>query len=342
MEWDHEIDLSRRKFTSKLIVERAIARNWRICGFKTNPAVFLIYVPGRITPIKIFSASPSQMSYPASKIAKDKYITTQILHSNQLPTPKELLITDTIDIKTDISAYRPFLDENSPVVVKPIDASHGKGITVNVSTEEQLTTALHEALESSLNKTALIQEQIPGVDIRVVCINYTFVDAISRIPASVTGDGQHTLRQLIEITNTSDDRGENYKAKLNIIPLDKVQNYLGTEALATIPEAGKEVQVIGVSNVGMGGVRKNIKHDIPEFLKEIACKAAKILELPVCGVDFMVTHLPSIDDTLDSLDPRIIEVNECPMLTMYDDLNGDAQNEVIDTYLDYVASIDSK
>lgn len=336
MEWNEDIDLSKRKFTSRLIVERTIARGWKIAGFKTDPAIFLLYVPERKKPIKLFSASPSQMSFPASKIAKDKFITNQILASNDIPVPNELLVSSN---DTDITERaQEFLAQNGQIVVKPLDASHGHGITVNVTSNEALNVALEQAKENSSNSHIVIQEQVQGVDVRIVCIDYKFVDSISRIPATVKADGEHTIKELIEITNQSEDRGLNYATKLNVIPTDKALEFLGDEKFNSIPEADEEVQVIGVSNIGMGGVRYNIKNDIPEFMKEIAIKCAKELELPVCGVDFMIKRLPKTDDTFEDLDPSIIEVNECPMLTMYDDLHSPEQDAVIDKYLDFVAS----
>lgn len=335
MECNNDIDLSKRKMTSRLIVERVLARGWQIVGFKANPAIFLLHIPGRLKPIKIFSASPSQTSYPASKIAKDKYITNQILASYDIPVPKELLINsnDTLSIPQ----AEKFLSDNHQIVVKPLDASHGKGITVNITSNQELAIALSVAGDNSANYHILLQEQIHGVDIRVVCIGYGFVDAISRIPASVIGDGVHTIRELVEITNFSDDRGKNYSTKLNIIPIAKVEEFLGKEKINSIPRANEEAQVIGVSNVGMGGTRYNIKSDIPEFLKEIAIQCAKELEIPVCGVDFMVKRLPKRADVFNDLCPHVIEVNECASLTMYDDIHSPEQDALIDKYLDFVA-----
>jgi cyanophycin synthetase len=334
MEENEAIDLSKIKFTTRLVIERALARGWNVTNFKSNRAILLIGIPGRKDPIKVFSASPPQMSYPAAKIAKDKFITNRILSMYDLPVPEEILIDAKVDYTEDLPA---FLKKNKTVVIKPLDASHGKGITMNVDAVEKLEGAIAIAKEASARGLLLAQQQVEGIDIRVVCINYKAVDAISRIPASVEGDGQHTVEELIAITNDSDERGENYKARLNVIPLDKVIAYLGADKVKEVPGQGETVRVIGVSNIGMGGIRSNIWKDVPDFLKEQAETAARALELPVCGVDFMVKHLPQRDDAQDTLAPYIIEVNECPMLTMYDDLYSLEQSQVIDTYLDFLA-----
>jgi cyanophycin synthetase len=335
MEWNDAIDLSKRKFSSRLIVQRALTRGWQVCGFKSNLAIFLLYIPGRDKPVQIFSASPPQMSYPASKIAKDKYITNRILEHNDLPVPKEVLIN--INEVPGKALLQQILKVCGTVVVKPLDASHGKGITMGVTSAAQLEAALGTARQESIRGRVLVQQQIEGLDVRVVCIDYQFVDAISRQPASVIGDGKNTVAQLIDMTNNSPERGENYRAKLNYIPVDKARAFLGDKAMARVPAVGAKAQVIGVSNIGMGGVRKNVRDVIPKFLRDMAIQAAKTLELPVCGVDFMVKNPPVVSNGFEDLQPHIIEVNECPMLTMYEQLDSAEQHAVIDRYLDYVA-----
>lgn len=334
MEQDNKIDLKKRKFTSRLIVERALIRGWNITGFKSNPAIFRIVIPEKHKPIYIFSSSPPSMSYPASKIAKDKFITNSLLSEAGLPVPKELLINSTEEL--DKNLVTEFLNTHKKVVVKPLDASHGKGITINVKNLSQLKNAIKQAKLCSNKSLILVQEQVEGVDIRIVCINYKFVDSISRIPAQVIGDGKNTIKTLIDITNRHPDRGENYKSRLNYIPIKKAEAYLGTKRINYIPSPDEIVQVIGVSNVGMGGERRNIKNDTPQFLKDIAIKVAKKIELPVCGVDFMVKKMPCQLDKLQDLAPKIIEVNECPMLTMYNNLDSPEQHKIIDDYLDYL------
>ena len=332
MNWDSNIDLSKRKFTSRLIVEQALKRGWKVQGFESNPAIFLLHIPGRQDFIKIFSASPPQMSYAAVKVAKDKHITNEILAEEGLPVPKEILVNDAND-----SRLVKFLSECREVVVKPLDSSHGKGITVGIKSLDRLKASIDKARTVTDKTTVLVQQQVAGEDIRILTINYEFVDAITRKPASVVGDGENNIAQLIDITNQSPERGENYKTKLNIIPKVLALEFLGKDKILEIPEKGERVRVIGVANVGMGGERVNTRDSIPQFLKDLAVKVAKSLELPVCGVDFIVQKSPSRKDSIAQLNPSIIEVNECPMLTMYEDLASPEQARVIDKYLDLVA-----
>lgn len=336
MEWDTDIDLSRRKITSRLIVQRALARGWRVCGFRTNQAILLLYLPGRKSPLQIFSASPPQMSYPAVKIAQDKYITNQLLAAEGLPVPAELLV-DAENI--DKEAVAQFMDKHRTLVVKPLDSAHGKGVTVNIRSLAGLEQAIADACTHPTKGLIVVQEQVEGIDVRIVCIDYAFADAISRSPALVTGDGEHTVQWLIEHANAGGDRGQNYRGCLNVIPMDEAAKFLTDAGLARVPAAQEKVQVIGVANVGMGGERHNIRDRIPKSLQAQAIQAARTLELPVCGVDFIVRTLPEDSNAADDLEAKIIEVNNCPSLPMYEDLDSVSQIALVDRYLDYVAKV---
>ncbi len=335
MQHDNKIDLATRKYTSRLIVERALARGWHITGFETNGAIFLLHIPGRTKPVQIFSSSPPGITYPASKIAGDKYITNQILGNAGLPVPEDYVYS--LVGERDEKRLKAFLDKHKTIVVKPLDASHGKGVTVNIRTEQQLHAAIEEVRDLTDRDTLVIQQQVAGHDVRVLCIDYEYAGALSRIPASVIGDGTHNIRELIDITNSSHDRGLNYMARLNIIDTEKAEQYLGTEGMSEIPLDGTEVRVIGVANIGMGGERKIITGNVPQFMIDFATKAARLIELPVCAVDFMAEVEPYPGATQDDIKPYIIELNACPQLLIHEDPSSDEQKAFIDQYLDYIA-----
>lgn len=341
MEWDEKIDLQRRKITTRLIIERAQMRGWRVAGFETNNALLLLSPPKSNKYFKVFSASPPQTSFAATKMTQDKYITNQILNFEGIRVPDEMLFKYNLTDKYRVEA-NTFISKHSRVVLKPLDGSHGNGITTNVYNEQTLMSAIEEATQYTTKKTLALQQYIDGIDIRIVCIGYKFANAISRVPASVLGDGKHTVEELINTVNESDERGENYKTNLNVIPMEQVKRYLSKDELTHIPDNGKTVQVVGVSNTGMGGIRLNITSNIPPFLIEIAEKASRSLGVPVSGVDFLVKRLPKKEDSYAELEPYVIEVNNCPSLFMYEDPYCDEQNKLIDQYLDYVVSVDKK
>jgi cyanophycin synthetase len=337
VEKDGQIDLSKRKNTSRMVVTAALERGWQVTGFESDPAVFVLRIPGKSDPIKIYSASPPQTSYAAAKITDNKYIVNRLLKEQGLPVPEEIVLKySEINSPETKKLVESFMGVHPNVVVKPLDSAHGRGITLNVDSSSW-DAAAKKASDSSKDGYILVQEQIGGHDVRAVCIGYEYVDAITRVPASVIGDGIHDVGQLIRLANKSPERGENYMARLNVIPIQLAEDYLGKDGLARIPLPGEKVQVVGVSNTGMGGERKNIRDDIPDFLKEYAEKAAETLDLPVCGVDFLVAKEPTAASRIEELKPYIIEVNWCPGFVMYEDINDPGQKALINKYLDYLA-----
>src|SRR6185436_19851921 len=103
------------------------------------------------------------------KIAKDKYITNQLLSDAGLSVPAEILLS-TAQIKPeDIQNIEKFLKTHPKIVVKPLDSAHGKGITVNVRSIGEFKRAVDIAAEHSLRGRILAQEQIEGFDVRTVC-----------------------------------------------------------------------------------------------------------------------------------------------------------------------------
>lgn len=332
------IDLGSLKYTSRLIVEQLLARGWKVAHFVSAPSILFIQIPGRSELVRVFSASPSTTSYVASKIAKNKSLTSSLLVSAGLPVIPEMMYHKS-KIVANKEEIEMFLNEHRAVVVKPLDASHGYGVRTNLTAIDDVIEAAQRAVDHSQLKRVLIQKQYDGHDVRILCINYKFVNSITRLPARVFGDGKSTIEALILAENQSPIRGENYKAKLNIIDIEKARQYLGSKGIKRVPIKGEEVPVVGISNVGAGGERVNIAGQIPGWMKQKAEAAAEILQLPVCGVDFLVRSLPRLDSIEQQLEPVILEVNECPMMTMYDDLDSPQQQAVIDTFLDYLQTI---
>ncbi len=337
MQWNNDIDLSERQFTARLIIQRSLLRGWRVAGFDSNPAIIFIYPRPDSKPVKVFSALTPDTSYISAKIARDKHITSELLSQGGMAVPAELLLTEKITISDE--KLTDFIDKHTKIVVKPLDAAHGKGITMGVNSLTKLHKAIDYAASNSPSKKVLIQEELYGHDIRIVTLGYEFLESMSRIPPHVIGDGQHTIRELVEEINQHEDRGETYKSRLAKISLDKAEAFLEPGELDRIASADEEVQVIGISNIGTGGTRENTKKTVPEFLINMAITAAKIMELPVCGVDFIVAKKPLPTSTPEELQAKVIEVNSCPSLTHYEDLNSEDQLMAIDKYLDYIESI---
>ena len=200
--------------TSRLICMNSLERGWIVeTPYLTSPHLFIDRGDGR--KLHVFSATPPTVSYASAHLVNDKYATSVLLADAgivQLPT----MLLDESLLHEDTTVE--FIRNNGPVVVKPIDGGHGKGITVGIDTVEQLEDAYRYALEHVRTmKRVVLQKQLVSQelhDIRIAVVADKVIAAIERIPARVRGDGVHTISELIEIENQQEYRGEPYSARL--------------------------------------------------------------------------------------------------------------------------------
>jgi len=286
--------------------------------------------------LHVFSSSPQTMSFAAAHMSNDKYATSKVLGAHRIPQLPVYLLED--ELNADAEA---FMNANAPVIVKPLDGSHGNGITANVASYDQLLAAVGKAQKNSKSEKVLLQKQIPGEalkDLRILVIDGKYIGAINRVPARVFGDGKATIERLIMEENQRPHRGEPYKNKLAVIDLESVRLYLG-EKLHSVPAEGEEVTVLGVANYGAGGELLDITDIVPEWMKEEATRIAKVLELPVAGVDYMMSG--NIDDLTDSSpgSAMVIEVNKGPALCIHDEPTVGKNQGAVKAYMDYLASV---
>ncbi len=204
---------------------------------------------------------------------------------------------------------RRFLDRHGRLVVKPADSEQGKGITVNISSPEELDPAIRKA--ANVCSKVLLEEMVEGADLRIIVIDYNVVAAAVRKPPTITGDGKHSI---IELVKKQSRRREKASQGESSIPLD---DELGrTVAMAgfrledTLPK-GMELEVRKTANLHTGGTIHDVTATLHPGLAMAACKAAGILGIPVTGLDFIVDS-PEKDDYV------IIEANERPGLANHE------------------------
>jgi len=331
------IDPERLGQTQKAIREEIITRGWKASiPYVGSAHCFITRADGK--ELHIFSATPPTTTFAAANLANDKFATYQLLKDanvSQLPT----IMVGSNDSLDEAEA---FMHEQGVVVVKPVDGGHGKGITVNITTREQLEEAFIVGLKGTKNVTAVIvQKHYPHpamYDLRIVTIDHKYAAGIQRVAARVFGDGQHTVGELIDIENRKENRGKAYKAQLATIDVDRAKLYLN-ERIWEIPADNEEVTVLGVANYGAGGETVDVTDDLPDWLIEEAERISRATGLFVAGVDFMLAKQPEKHMTREELDPAITEVNKCPLLTMHDTPTSGKNRHVTERYMDYLASL---
>lgn len=261
----------------KLLYQALLKRNIDVEAVPHGSGTLLLFeYEGRRRSIR--GTTPDLTSAVGQAIAHSKYASSVLADAIGVRAPVTLLYESSEEA-------RRFLAEYKEVVVKPLDASHGNGVTVDVTTMDELSQATGRAREYS--DQIVLQEMVQGADIRVFVVDGEMAAASERVPAEVVGDGIHTLEQLIEKENTSPNRGEYYEKPLNRISLDQVEQFVGLASLGQIPEEGEVVQVVGMANIGSGGTAIDRTGQLPEGLIKDATRFAKAAGLFVCGVDFM-------------------------------------------------------
>ncbi|MDO8265558.1 MAG: hypothetical protein Q7T41_01290, partial [Candidatus Saccharibacteria bacterium] len=260
--------------TKVFIAEELKSRGgWQAYLYHLNgPLIRIIRPDGKI--LEISGSTPPTTSYAAGNLSDDKYACYLKLNEQSLPTPKTYLAT-TLDEALDIF----YLEQWQKTVIKPLDSSHGNGVTINITTSEEVEEAWNQAVLYS--PFVLIQEQsnLP-FDLRFTVVDSRVVGAVIRVPARVIGNGINTVQDLIKKENNDPLRGENYTKPKNKIDVLRATSYL-REKIQYVPKVDEEVQVIGTANLGTGGELIDVTDDTPDWLIELAEKVSKTCDLQV-------------------------------------------------------------
>ncbi|MDD3301963.1 MAG: ATP-grasp domain-containing protein [Candidatus Gracilibacteria bacterium] len=290
--------------TSKILVSEAKKLGFFVEILNEKKNFFLIKGNGKEVYFKNNDfGGNSALGY---KIADDKELTNLILDKNGVKVPKSIYLKKSEFDSFDVTS----INLSFPLVTKPVDEGHGNGVTVGIDSLDELNYGIKEAFRFSDN--IIIQEHIEGDEHRILVIGDKIVLGIKRIPAFIIGDGIHNIKELIEIENKNPLRGIGYESILCIIKTDdRLMHYIGKNGynLYSVPKKRENIQLVGISNLGAGGVLKNVTNDLGEELKQECLKAAKILGLKVVGVDVVTKDLSK---SLIETNGAIIEVNTTP------------------------------
>ncbi len=318
--------------TPQMIAKEVISRGWRMEQLSKGSKCYqLTRLDGKR--IQISGSTPPTTSDAAHLLAQDKFVFYSFFENKDFPMPL------TIKVNSVVMGVRLSQDAlaGCKLVVKPLDRSHGLGVTTGIGTEAALISALQRALR--LSPQVIIQKHIDGaVDTRILVIDGAVSAALCRVPAYVTGDGRSTVDSLIDVENNSEHRGDAYSRPLSKIKHSAVRPFLG-DRLNEVPGIGEVVQVVGVANMGAGGETIDITDDLPQWLQKMAVDISKALTLGVVGVDILLNAMPKRSSTRDELDPQLLEVNVSPALFIHEiPTHGKSQHAIRD-YVDYLSSI---
>jgi cyanophycin synthetase len=262
----------------------------------------------------IQAAMCDQTSAVAVETAGDKEFTKVLLRQVSIPVPRGevvLIEEDAIEALDHIGV---------PVVVKPLDGRQGLGVSLNISTPEQMKQAF--AVARSFSEKVLVEELFVGKNYRVLVVGGRMVAASERLPAHVVGDGSHTIAELIEIANQDPMRGEGHEKPLTQIRIDEIMTaYLCKAGLSLtyVPAIDETVTLRESINLSTGGTAKDVTDIVHEEVAEMCERAARVVGMDICGIDIVTRDIsmPVERSGPGRTGGGLIELNAAPGLRMH-------------------------
>ena len=258
------------------ITTEARRRGIRIQVIDPVTPIFVLRHAGKS--VRCYNALTDRVGAVTFHMSQNKRLANVFLSQRGFPVPAQ-------EAFTSLEAARRFLKRHRAIVVKPCTQWGGRGVSVAVRTETELDEAVRRARR--FEEEIVIEECVAGVDYRLIFVDFKFVAAIRRRPATVVGNGRDTIRQLIVRRNGE----ERPRDPSHIIPVDaETGRNLAALGLSwrTVPKAGREVQVRLTSNYHTGGSIDMVTDTVSRKLVSVAQRAARALNVPVIGIDFLV------------------------------------------------------
>jgi cyanophycin synthetase len=253
-----------------------------------------------------------QFAYgPSTAIAGDKDLTNSLLENVGIPAPRGELARS-LDEAVAAAARIGY-----PVVLKPLDGNHGRGVCLDLGDEAAVRASFATAAGESRDGRIVVERYLSGKDYRILVIDKRVVAVAERVPAHVVGDGVLTVGELVDIANADPRRGIGHEKVLTRIPLDeRTLETLARQGLAldSVPDAGQHVWLQQTGNMSTGGTSIDRTDDIHPVNAEVARQAAMIIGLDVAGVDMIA---PDIALSVRETGGGIVEVNAGPGLRMH-------------------------
>lgn len=288
------------------IVEEAIARDIPWIRLNNQSLVQLGYGKNQM---RIRATMTERTSSIAVDMASNKEETKRMLQEQAIPVAKGMTISSAAQIDEVIKKV------GFPLVFKPLDGNHGRGISTNIKTKEDAIAAYEHA--AKISRRVIAERFITGYDFRVLVIDNKMVAAALRVPAHVKGDGTHTVKELIDLENTDPRRGYGHEKVLTEISVDRdTLDLLDKKGytLETIPADGEIVHVKSTANLSTGGTSIDVTDQVHPQNVFICERISRVIGLDICGIDIMAENL---SEPLTDTGGVVLEVNAAPGFRMH-------------------------
>ncbi len=260
---------------------------------------------------RIQATVTSETSSIGVELACDKEDTKYLLEQAQVEVPRGDIIKKESSLE-EACRYVGF-----PLVIKPVDGNHGRGITVNIRNYDDALKAFRNAKESSRNGIIIVEKFITGEDYRLLVINHVLVAAAKRSPAHVIGNGVLTVQELIDEVNKDPRRGFGHEKELTQITVNELTKTILKDAeysLESVLPRGEKLILKDTANLSTGGTAEDVTDILHPANISMAERISKIIDLDICGIDIMTTD---ISQPLSETGGAVLEVNAGPGFRMH-------------------------
>ena len=303
---------SNMELSTQAVIEDAIKSGLKVSIIDENDQFIRLESKEHVEYVKNGNMT-SKDSYISPLIMENKVVTKKVLAEKGFRVPKGYEVSS---IEEALQKFNYI--KNKPIVIKPKSTNFGLGITIfknGTSLLENYTKAIEFALKE--DKDILIEEFIEGTEYRFFVIEGKTEAVLLRVPANVTGDGKHTIRELVEIKNVNPLRGDAKKTPLKKIELGEIEQLQLSEQGLNFESILAENEVAYLrenSNISTGGDSIDMTDEVHESYKKLAVEIAEAMMAKVCGVDLII---PNIKDECSKDNYGVIEANFNPMMMMH-------------------------
>ncbi len=300
----------RREFgpSTQSLVDAAVNRN--IPWIRLNDYSLVQFGHGKYQK-RIQATVTSDTGCISTSLASDKESTHSLLRDMGLPVPKQMMFS------SEDEAVRAAKKIGYPVVIKPLDANHGRGISINLTTDQEVRDAFYFAKEQGRSRSVLAESFVTGFDHRMLVINNELVAVAKRVPGHVIGDGKRTISELVDIVNSDPRRGIGHEKVLTRIELDQQATRLMEDAGLnenSVLEKDQPFFLRSTANLSTGGTAIDLTDVVHSDNREMAIRAVRAIGLDIGGVEFLTDD---ITYSYKDVGGAIVEVNAGPGFRMH-------------------------
>ena len=260
---------------------------------------------------RIQATITSETKHISVEISCDKEDTHNLLNDLGLPVPQQRMVYSARE------AVRAAARIGHPVVVKPLNANHGRGVSINLNSDEEVEAGFAEAKEHSRSRAILVESFITGFDHRMLVVDNKLVAVAKRVPGHVVGDGRHTIAELVDIVNQDPRRGIGHEKVLTRLEIDnqakRLMDSAGVTEETVLPD-GEVFYLRSTANLSTGGTAIDQTDVVHPDNRDMAERAIMAVGLDVGGVDFLIDD---ITKSYKDIGGAIVEVNAAPGFRMH-------------------------